>query len=170
GSFKFRRQEGSMTKALSFMIALVAFLSFVDAADAASRLGGGRSSGMQRQITPQQAPRPPQQATPNTPAPQKAAPATPPTPQPQASGWRRWLGPLAGLAIGAGIASLFFHNGMGGALLGMLLVAALVMGVFILIRMFRGGRTEPQRPLQYAGAGAGAPRTEPTITPPSMPI
>ena len=42
----------------------------------------------------------------------------------------RWLGPLAGLALGAGLASLFFNNGLGGALAGILLAAALAFGIF----------------------------------------
>lgn len=154
-----------MNRLLSLFIAFAAFSFFPDVSDAASRLGGGRSSGMQRQATPQQAPKAPgqQQATPNAPAKQpQAAPATPPQPQP--TGWRRWLGPLAGLAIGAGLASLFMNNGLGGALLGMLLIAALVMGAVMLFRMLRGGRQTQHEPLQYVGVGAG--RAEPTLTPP----
>src|SRR5690349_1643284 len=147
-----------MSRLLSLVFAFAAFSFFADIADAASRLGGGRNAGMQRQATPQKAPGAVgQQAVPQK-APQ-AAPAAPPQPQP--SGWRRWLGPLAGLAIGAGIASLFFNNGMGGALMGMLLVVAIVMGAFMLFRMLRGNRT--QSPLQYAGVGT--PRSEPSVQP-----
>jgi predicted lipid-binding transport protein (Tim44 family) len=61
------------------------------------------------------------------------------------------LGPLAGLAIGAGLASLFLHNGLGGALAGILLAVALAMGVFFLFRLFTRGRATPV-PLRYAGA------------------
>src|SRR5689334_3136983 len=110
-----------MNRLLAFFIVLAGFGFFGVEADAASRLGGGRSSGMQRQMAPQPPKAPQQQqAAPRTPQQQQAAPAT----QPQPSGWRRWLGPLAGLALGAGLAALFFHNGMGGALLGILLIGA----------------------------------------------
>ena len=81
----------------------------------------------------------------------------------------RWLGPLAGLAIGAGLASLFMHNGMGGALAGILLIAALVMGAVFLVRLLRGGRPA-QQPLRYAGATPYG-GTEPSLaTPPSSTI
>ncbi|MGZ5137701.1 MAG: Tim44 domain-containing protein, partial [Burkholderiales bacterium] len=90
---------------------------------------------------------------------------SPPAQQP--SGMSRWLGPLAGLAIGAGLASLFFHNGLGGALAGILLIAALVMGAILLVRLLRGGRTA-QGPLRYAGATPYS-RTEPTSGPARMP-
>ena len=63
----------------------------------------------------------------------------------------RWLGPLAGLAIGAGLASLFLNNGLGGALAGILLAAALAFGIFLLFRLLMRGRAQPA-PLRYAGA------------------
>lgn len=150
-----------MNRFLVLVTALVALSLFTLDADA-KRMGGGRSLGMQRQITPQPA-RPPQQATPSAPSPQQARPSAPPPQQPQPSGWRRWLGPIAGLAIGAGIASLFFHNGMGGALLGMLLIAALIMGVVMLVRLIRGARPQP---LQYV-SGTSYARSEPTLAPAS---
>ena len=146
-----------MSKLLSVLFALAAFSVVTLDADA-KRLGGGRSVGTQRQaITPQQAPNSAQKAAPA----QQAAPPAAPAPQP--SGMSRWLGPLAGLAIGAGIASLFFHNGMGGALMGILLLAALVMGAVMLFRLFRGGRAVSRAPLEYAGATYG--RNEPMLTP-----
>ncbi|HEY0338062.1 MAG TPA: TIM44-like domain-containing protein [Burkholderiales bacterium] len=162
-----------MRKALSlfgFLVALIGSSLIAADADAARRLGGGRNIGSQREaINPQHAaPRAPaqQQGAQNTPAKQpQTAPVSPPAPQP--SGMSRWLGPLAGLAIGAGLASLFLHNGLGGALGGMLLIAALVIGAIFLVRLFRGGRTA-QQPLRYAGADPYA-RTEPTSVPARMP-
>jgi predicted lipid-binding transport protein (Tim44 family) len=154
----------------SFLIALVGLSLIAVDADAARRLGGGKNIGSQREaINPQHAaPRTPaqQQGVQNAPAKQsQTAPASPPAPQP--SGMSRWLGPLAGLAIGAGLASLFLHNGLGGALAGILLIAALVMGAIFLVRLLRGGRTV-QEPLRYAGANP-YPRTEPTSEPARMP-
>ena len=130
----------------------------------ARRMGGGRNVGKQREaISPQQAaPKAPaQQAAPAQTTPQASPTAPPPKP---ASGMSKWLGPLAGLAIGAGLAALFFNNGLGGALMGILLIAALIFGALMLFRLFRGRR--PAEPLSYAGAGAGAyGQTERTATP-----
>src|SRR4051812_34438305 len=107
----------------------------------ARRMGGGSSFGKQRTITPQPSPKTPQQAP-------SAAPTNPAQPAP--SGASRWLGPLAGLALGAGLASLFFNNGFGGALSGMLL---LFLGAAALMFVFRMLRSRPAAPLQYAGTG-----------------
>jgi predicted lipid-binding transport protein (Tim44 family) len=116
----------------------------------AKRMGGARSLGKQRESIGQQAaPRAPAQQ-------QQAAPATPPARQPSAAS--RWLGPLAGLALGAGLASLFLNNGLAGVLSGLLLVLAIAAGVFFLIRMLRG-RMQPRNTMEYAGATAG--RTAP---------
>jgi predicted lipid-binding transport protein (Tim44 family) len=122
-------------------------------ADAAKRLGGGSSIGKQRAVTP---PASPPSAQPHAPA---AAPAAAPAPQP--SGMSRWLGPLAGLAIGAGLASLFAGNGGGmgtillmmGTILLMLLVAA---AVFFGLRLLRS--RQQAAPLEYAGAGRAEPQ------------
>jgi predicted lipid-binding transport protein (Tim44 family) len=112
----------------------------------AKRMGGGRSMGMQRSTPPQAAPQAPaQQAAP------AAAPAA--TPAAPATGASRWLGPLAGLALGAGLASLFMNNGLAGAFAGLLMIAAIIAVAFMVMRLVRS-RSTP-RPLQYAGAGAG---------------
>lgn len=117
-------------------------------AEAAKRMGGGRSVGQQREsISPQQAaPRAPAQQ-------QQAAPATPPAKQPSAAS--RWLGPLAGLALGAGLAALFLNNGMAGILSGLLLMLAIAAGVFFLVRMLRGRGAPRPAPMEYAGATSG---------------
>lgn len=163
-----------MRKLFSIVVALIGLSLVAMDVDAARRMGGGKNLGRQREsISPQQAaPRtPPQQqqqsGAQNTPAQQQrqAAPTSPPAQQP--SGMSRWLGPLAGLAIGAGLASLFLHNGLGGALAGMLLIAALVIGAVFLFRLVRGGRSAPG-PLRYAGPDPYA-RTEPTSAPARVP-
>ena len=127
--------------------------------------------GTQRQsVSPSQtAPKAPAQQQQAAPTQQKAAPTSPPAQQP--SGMSKWLGPLAGLAIGAGLASLFFNNGMGGALMGILLLAALVMGAVFLFRMFRGARPAAD-PLRYAGASpyGGREPAAPAPIPQSAPI
>ena len=117
-------------------------------AEAAKRMGGGRSLGQQREAMQ------PNQAAPRAPAQQQqAAPATPPAQQPSAAS--RWLGPLAGLALGAGLAALFLNNGMAGMLSGLLLMLAIAAGVFFLVRMLRSRMQPQQAPLQYAGATPG---------------
>ena len=62
----------------------------------AKRLGGGSSSGLQRDSVTQRQATPPLNAV--TPAPAATAPAAAPK--------RNWMGPLAGLAAGLGIAGI----------------------------------------------------------------
>lgn len=131
-----------MKKLLTILIAMLGLsMAAIDAE--AARIGGGRSIGKQRDMT--------QQAQPKAPAQQQQAPATP---QQQPSGASRWLGPLAGLALGAGLAALFLNNGLAGILAGLLLIGLLAAVVFFVFRAMRG-RASPQ-PVQYAGAGAPA--------------
>jgi predicted lipid-binding transport protein (Tim44 family) len=142
---------------LSVFVALLG-LSFVALDAQAKRLGGGSTSGMQRQM--------PAKPTPTSPPAQQAptaAPATAGAPPPVAPK-RSWMGPLAGLAAGLGLAALMSHFGMGaelGNLVTMLLVGALA---FIAIRfaMRRFGTPASDnvpapsaQGLQYAGAGFG---------------
>jgi predicted lipid-binding transport protein (Tim44 family) len=130
---------------------LVTFIGFsLVAVDAdARRFGGGRNLGMQRSAPAQpQKAAPAQQQQPQ----QQAAPAQ----QPQPTGASKWLGPLAGLALGAGLAALFLNNGMAGLLAGMLLIGLIAAALFFLGRALLG--RQPQRPLQYAGMpGSEAP-------------
>lgn len=129
---------------LMIVLAALAGLSLIAVDADARRFGGGSSIGKQRALNPNQS----RQALP----PQKAAPAQQQTtPAQQASGASRWLGPLAGLAIGATLASLFFNNGLAGALMGILLMLALVAGATMLFRLLRSARPG-QQPLRYAGA------------------
>jgi predicted lipid-binding transport protein (Tim44 family) len=141
--------------AVTFGFTMVA----VDISEAA-RVGGGRSTGRQSSssATNQAAPA------------QKTAPAqqAAPTPAPAPSGMSRWLGPLAGLAAGIGLASLFSSMGMGGALgsmLGGIMMVVLLLGVgYFIYRMLTRGKTAAQQPLGYAGAGntsAPAPQLPP---------
>lgn len=135
------------------LIAVVVTLGFSIPDVEAKRLGGGSSLGMQRQATPQQAPRQsattsPQQTT------QGAAATTPPK--------RSWMGPLAGLAAGLGLAALFSHLGMGEELASIIMIALLAFGAVMLFRLLtrRNAGTQGQRasPMQYAGAStAGNP-------------
>ncbi|MFA6311789.1 MAG: TIM44-like domain-containing protein [Sterolibacterium sp.] len=126
----------------------------------AKRLGGGLSSGMKRDSGIMQ-----RQAVPNTPAaPTQSVAPRPATPTPAAapSGMGRFLGPLAGLAAGIGIASLLSHFGMGGlgegfsSIIMMLLIGAAVFFVVRMVMNRKAAQTPSSglAPLQYAGAGA----------------
>ena len=142
-----------MKKLLSIIIAVAGLAFAADDAEAAKRLGGGGNVGKQRSGITQQ------QAAPKAPA-QQQGQAAPATPAPQPSGMSRWLGPLAGLALGAGLAALFFNNGFGGALAGFLMIGLLVAAAIFVVRALRG-KAAQQQPLQYAAAGAAEPRITP---------
>ena len=90
---------------LSLIVAVMSF-GFVASEAEAKRLGGGSSFGMNRQATPPAQPRQPA-ATQQTPAAGAATAAAQPK--------RSWMGPIAGLAAGLGLAALFSHLGLGEA-------------------------------------------------------
>jgi predicted lipid-binding transport protein (Tim44 family) len=108
---------------------------------------------MQRQM-----PAKPADATPARPAnaaaqPAAAAPAAAPATPPK----RSWMGPLAGLAAGLGLAALFSHFGLGEGMSNVLMMVLLAGVAFLVIRfvMSRFGRgASPARGPQLAGAGA----------------
>ncbi len=125
-------------------------LSITDA-EAARRLGGGGSTGMQRQsVAPSKNT---QQATPAQQ--QAAAPAAAPQAQPK----RSWMGPLAGLAAGIGLAALASHFGFGEGLANFMMIALLAMVVIGVIGYFMRKKAAAQghQGMQYAGAGYGNP-------------
>ena len=126
-----------MKRSVLALVALVFLALAVPQADAAGRLGGGRSLGAQRQVTPPQ-----RQATP--PAQQQAQPAAP---QP---GGSRWLAPLAGLAAGLGLGWLFAQGGAGALLATLVLALAAGALVLVLVRALSRPRAE-RSPMQYAG-------------------
>ena len=137
--------------ALSMSVAALG-LSLAPSDADAKRLAAGKPAGMQRaaptSATPQNAPA--NSATPAaapTAAPM-AAPATPPK--------RSWLGPLAGLAAGVGLAALFSHLGMGagmGNFVMMLLLAGLAFFAIRFVMSRMAGNRAGNGP-QLAGAGA----------------
>ena len=125
-----------------FAAALAIGLTLVVQNAEAARIGGGRSFGMQRQMAPISRPAP--QVAPATRAPGAAAPA------PQTS--RSWLGPIAGLAAGLGLAALASHFGFGEGLANIMMIALIAFAAIALIR-FLGRRMAPS-PSRMAGAGA----------------
>lgn len=150
--------------------------AFVPSDVDAKRLGGGRAAGMQRTAPdkpaqPTQTPAQPA-ATPNNPgAPAAAAaPATTGAAAAAAAPKRSWMGPIAGLAAGLGLAALFSHLGWGEGLANFVMLALLavvaVVAIRWVMRRFAGGSAVRERtPFAMAGAGAGAASTQTLRTP-----
>lgn len=140
----------------------------VQDAEAAKRMGGGKSTGISRDSTVMK-----RDAIPAKPAaaPAAAAPATAGAAAPAAaaqSGMSRWMGPLAGLAAGIGLAALFSHLGLGEGMANMMMLLLLGMVVVFAVRWFLKKRQPAgaQPAMQYAGMPGGmeAPRAnEPYI-------
>ena len=135
---------------LSLIVAVISF-GFVASEAEAKRLGGGSSFGMKRQATPPAQPRQPA-ATQQTPAAGAATAAAQPK--------RSWMGPIAGLAAGLGLAALFSHLGLGEGFANFFMILLLAAAAFFVFRLlFRRGTnaaSQPSHGLQYAGAPAGS--------------
>jgi predicted lipid-binding transport protein (Tim44 family) len=154
-------------KNLFFAAAIVvaSALAVAPSVSDAKRFGGGSSSGMQRSM-PNSAPAKPA-------APQQAAPAAAPTgaAAPAAAG-RSWMGPIAGLAAGLGIAALMSHLGLGEAFGNFLMLVLLALVAFVAIRLLMrrfGGNAVPSGAAhreQLAAAG-GAPAVTPNWNKPA---
>ena len=134
-----------MNKFLIALFAAVVGLGFAVGDAEARRLGGGKSTGMQRNVTPQSPSAPTQSAVPAKP--------TQPTAAAQPSGASRWLGPVAGLAAGLGLAALFSHLGLGEELASFVMILLLVAAAVFVFRLLTRKRAPESQPLQYAGAG-----------------
>ncbi len=141
---------------LALSLALCSLALLPSVADA-KRLGGGGSAGLKRDLparsTPDSLPAKPAQnaVTPSPAAPAAAAAAAPK---------RSWMGPIAGLAAGLGLAALASHFGFGDELANFMMIALLAMvAVFVvrlLMRRFASNRTAPAG-MRLAGAGAPLP-------------
>jgi predicted lipid-binding transport protein (Tim44 family) len=136
-----------MKRILMLLTIALTCLGLLAATAEAKRFGGGGDFGKQRSMAPQAAPK---------------APAAAPTPTPgaaPAAAGNKWMGPLAGLAIGAGLGAMFMGGGlggMGGAMGSILMALAAAALVMFLIAKFR-----KPRPMQYAGVGAPYGNPEP---------
>ncbi|WP_043199887.1 Tim44 domain-containing protein [Pseudomonas putida] len=128
-----------MQRFLSIALALCVGLTLSLDANA-KRFGGGKSSGS----APIHQTR---QATPTTPA---AAPAAAPgRAAPAASGASRWLGPLAGLAAGGLLASMFMGDGFEGFQIMDFLIVALI--AFLVFRFIAARRRQQQPQMAMPG-------------------
>jgi len=148
-----------MKTLLALALTTLALLAVSIDADAARRFGGGGNIGKQRAAPAAQpanaaAPATPAgTAAPATPAPAAAPGAIPPKP----SFMSRWGGLLAGLGVGALLASLF--GAQMGPIMGMLLAGLLVGAAAYMLARFLSGRKSPMAansgaPVQFAGIGS----------------
>jgi predicted lipid-binding transport protein (Tim44 family) len=141
---------------LKLILILLAACALVTEDAAARRLGGGGSLGKQRPSYSQGYSR---EAAPQAPPSQYGAGAgTANRPQP---GPNRWLGPLAGLAIGGLLGSMFFgHAFQGVQFLDLLVLAGLAFGIYYLFRQSRRATSTATDPAyRYAGTAPSAPTT-----------
>ncbi len=117
----------------------------------AKRVGSGSSSGMQRSV--------PAKAPPAA-APAQAAPTAAAAGATAAAPKRSWMGPIAGLAAGLGIAALMSHLGMGAEFGNIIMMVLLAVVAFVAIRFvmsrFARGSAQPAMAtpngMQFAGA------------------
>jgi len=178
-----------MNRFLTLALAAIAAGTLVTAEFAdARRLGGGRSLGAQRSAPTQAQPQTPTSAAPAQGSASGAA-ANPVMPRqgtaqapagatqpgaavaPARSGMSRWLGPVAGLAAGLGLAALATHLGIAEELLSLLMIVGLVLVAIVVVRMLLARRTPARTNLQYAGgvpaSATPAPRGYATSVPPT---
>lgn len=124
---------------IAVFAALVGLCLVMNDADA-RRLGGGASFGMQRSL-PAKRDAAPTQNTPPRPA----------QPAPQPASASRWLGPIAGIATGIGLAALLSHFGLSEEFATVVILFLIVAVVFFVIRLFLRRLQSPPTHMQYAG-------------------
>jgi predicted lipid-binding transport protein (Tim44 family) len=137
------------------LVAIVLALGMAVAMDAeARRLGGGKSAGMQRQniTAPANRPGAPAQA-----APAAGTAANAAAPAAAATAKRSWMGPIAGLAAGLGLAALMSHLGLGEAFANMLMIGLLAMVAMALVSMVLRKRAAAQGGSLAGAGGMGRP-------------
>lgn len=138
----------------ALVVALVG--ATVPSVSEAKRLGGGKSTGLKRDMPARTAPDAPpaKPATPQQGATNSAAPAAAGA-APAAAAKRSWMGPIAGLAAGLGIAALMSHLGMGEAFGNFLMMALLgVAAVFLVMFLLRRFGPKSRTPA-LAGSAVG---------------
>ena len=147
-----------MKKVLLAICTVVMALGLSVGSAEAARLGGGKSVGMQRQSVAPKPATPAQQATPGAPAQPAGSPAAAPK--------RNWMGPIAGLAAGLGIAALLSHFGLGEGMANILMIALLALAAVVAVKWLLRRKAPSDGALQYAGAGNS--RQQPAATGPQF--
>jgi predicted lipid-binding transport protein (Tim44 family) len=146
----------------SLIVALglaVAAIGLAPADAQAKRLGGGGSWGMKRDLPARSAP----DAVPAKPAAPTAAPNTAGAAPAAAAPKRSWMGPVAGLAAGLGLAALMSHLGLGEELANFVMLALLALAAIFVIRWLlrrfapTAQRANAPQRMQFAGSTAGGP-------------
>lgn len=138
--------------AIAMLALMMGFGALLESAEA-KRMGGARSSGISRDSGVMN-----RQGVSSKPAagPAQTAAQAPAAPQ---SGMSRWMGPLAGIAAGLGIAALFSHFGMGAGMGNFVMILLGVAAAFFVVRLLLRRRQPAggmQPAMQYAGpSGAG---------------
>ncbi|MCE2914269.1 MAG: Tim44 domain-containing protein [Rubrivivax sp.] len=141
------------------VVALVATLA--PTASEAKRLGGGKSSGMQRDMPARTAPDAPagKPATPaqgsTTPGAAAAPAAAGATGAAAAAGKKSWLGPIAGIAAAVGLVALMSHLGLGEAFANFMMLALLAVAVIALVVFIRRKMAAGKSAMSPAMAGSG---------------
>lgn len=126
-------------------------IAFFAAEAEAKRLGGGKSFGRQSDTVTQRSATPPQQnVAPSQSAQTQAAARQNPAAAAQPAR-NRWLGPVAGLAAGLGLAALASHLGIGEELASMMLILLMVVAAVVVVRMVMARRAQPRPAFQTAG-------------------
>lgn len=145
-----------MSKFFSILVVTLLSCALFATLAEAKRFGGGKSFGYQRQNIGQQAP-------PRSPQSQGSAAPAPTTP---AQSGNRWLGPLAGLAAGGLLASLFMGHGFDGIKpLDIALILGLAALIFLVMRAMRRPTTpQASGSVQYAGMNQSTTAFEPAGT------
>ena len=136
---------------LALSVVFASLIGVVTDADAA-RLGGKKSSGMQRSSEQLSAPSASQSTKATAPQNNPQAATNAPSAAQQPSTARKWLGPIAGIAAGLGIAALLSNLGLGEGLANILTMVLLAGLAFVVIR-FALNLFRRQKP-QTAGAHA----------------
>src|SRR3989338_4673121 len=134
------KRQLTMQRFLSIALAMFLSLGLTTMSfDAeAKRLGGGKSFGSAPSHQARQAP-----------TQQTAAPATAGRQPAAASGASRWLGPLAGLAAGGLLASMFMGDGFEGMQMLDMLIIALI--AFLAFRFIASRRKQQAQPAMAGG-------------------
>jgi predicted lipid-binding transport protein (Tim44 family) len=142
-----------MQRFLSIALALCLGLTLSLDASAGKRMGGGKSFGSAptHQTRQAEAPKASQPAATNTAA-GAARPAA-------ASGASRWLGPLAGIAAGGLLASMFMGDGFEGFQFLDFLILGLL--AFVIFKLFAARRQQQSRPAMAGGMQREMPQQAP---------